>query len=97
MTCPALVHQTVFCLFLFMELIKVVRVSLCLVLALGACPRGKYILLGDRRKGPVLPGCPLKPAFLEHSWERRDQMTQRRPARFPGSLGPLLPDQLEAA
>lgn len=64
MTCLTLVHQTIFCLLPFMQFIKVVRVSLCLALALGACPREKYFLLGTRRKGPVLPGCPQKPVFL---------------------------------
>lgn len=52
MTCLTLVHQTIFCLWPFMQFIKVVMVSLCLALALGACPRGKYILLGDQEERP---------------------------------------------
>lgn len=37
------------------------------------------------RKGPVLPGCPQKPAFFEHLWDHQDLMILRRPS---SSLAP---------
>lgn len=86
MTCPTLVHQTLFCFFLFMQR------SLCLALALEACP-GESTSEGIPGGRPSAAGCPQKPAFLEHPCECRELTSQRRPSRLRGSLVPLLPEQ----
>lgn len=90
MTCPTLEHQTLFCFFLFMQLIKVGSVACALPWPWEPVP-GESTSVGRPGGKPSATGCPQKPAFLEH--ECRELTSQRRPSRFPGSLVPLLPEQ----
>lgn len=92
MTCPTLEHQTLFCCFFFMQLIKVGSVACALPWPWEPVP-GESSSVGRPEGRPSATGCPQKPAFLEHSCEYQELTSQRRPSRFPGSLVPLLPEQ----
>lgn len=92
MTCQTLEHQTLFCCFLFMQLIKVGSIACALPWPWEPVP-GESTSVGRPGGRPSATGCPQKPAFLERSCECRELTSQRRPSRFPGSLVPLLPEQ----